>query len=43
MEDGSGDGKVPVDRERLIILLIVGEMEEDTSFSRLVRIGSRSQ
>ena len=39
MEDGSGDGKVPVERERLM----VGEIEEDMSLSRLVGIGSWPQ
>ena len=39
----SGDGKVPVERERLTILQIVGEIEEYMSLSRLVGIGSRSQ
>ena len=43
MEDVSGDGRMPVERERLTILQIVGEIEEDMSFSRLVGIGSRSQ
>ena len=43
MEDVSGDGKVPVERERLTILQMVGEIEEDISLSRLVGIGSRSQ
>ena len=43
MEDVSGDGKVPVKRERLTILQMVGEMEEDMSLSRLDGIGSRSQ
>ena len=36
MEDVSGDGKVPVKRERLTILQMVGEIEEDRSLSRLV-------
>ena len=31
MEDVSGDGKVPVERERLTILQMVGETEEDMS------------
>ena len=43
MEDVSGNGKVPVDRERLTILQMVGEIEEDMSLSRLVEIRSRSQ
>ena len=43
MEDVSGDEKVPVERERLTILQMVGEIEEDMSLSRLVGIGSRSQ
>ena len=43
MEDLSRDGKVPVERERLTILQMVGEIEEDISLSRLVEIGSRSQ
>ena len=43
MEDVSGDGKVPVERERFTILQIVGEIEEDKSLSRLVGIGSRSK
>ena len=43
IEDVSEDGKVPVERERLTILQIVGEIEEDTSLSRLVGIRSRSQ
>ena len=43
IEDASGDGKVPVERERLTILQMVGEIEEDISLSRLVGIGSRSQ
>ena len=55
MEDVSGAGKVPVERERLTILQMVGEIE-DMSLSiiiiffisiwqpcRLVGIGSRSQ
>ena len=41
MEDVSGDGKVPVERERLTILQIVVEIEEDMSLSRHVGIGSR--
>ena len=36
MEYVSGDGKVPVERERLTILQIVCEIEEDNSLSRLV-------
>ena len=36
MEDFSEDGKVPVERERLTILQMVGETEEDMSLSRLV-------
>ena len=43
MEDVTGDGKVPVERESLTILQMVGEIEEDMSLSRLVGIGSRSQ
>ena len=43
IEDDSGDEKVPVERERLTILQIVGEIEEDMSLSRVVGIGSRSQ
>ena len=43
MEDVSGDGKVPVERERLTILEMVGEIEEDMSLSRLVGIECRSQ
>ena len=43
MDDVSGDGKVPVKIERLTILQMVGEIEEDMSLSRLVGIGSRSQ
>ena len=43
MEDVSGDGNVPVERERLTILQMVGEIEENMSWSRLVGIGSRSQ
>ena len=43
MEDVSEDGKVPVERERLTILQMVSEIEEDMSLSRLVGIGSRSQ
>ena len=43
MEDVSGDGKMPVERERLTILQMVGEIEEDMSLIRLVGIGSRSQ
>ena len=43
MENVSGDGKVSVERERLTILQMVGEIEEDMSLSRLVGIGSRSQ
>ena len=42
MEDVSGDEKVPVKRERLTILQIVGDIEEDISLSRLVGMGSRS-
>ena len=30
------DGKVPVEKERLAILQMVGETEEDMSLSRLV-------
>ena len=43
MEDVSGDGKVPVEREWLTILQMVGEIEEDISLIRLVETGSRSQ
>ena len=43
MEDVSGDGKMPVERERLTILQIVGGIEEDNSLSTLVGMGSRSQ
>ena len=43
MEDVSGDGKVSVERERLTILQMVGDIEEDMSLSRLVGMGSRSQ
>ena len=43
MEDVSRDGKVPVERERLTILQMVGEIEEDMSLSRLAGIGSSSQ
>ena len=32
-----------MERERLIILQMVGEIEEDMIFSRLIGIGSRSQ
>ena len=42
MEEISGNEKVPMERERLTILLMVGELEEDMSLSRLVGIGSRS-
>ena len=35
MEDVSGDGKVPVERERLTILQVIGEIEKDMSLSRL--------
>ena len=41
IEDASGDGKVPVEREMLIILYMVGEIEEDMNLSRLVGIGSQ--
>ena len=43
MEDCSGNRKVPVESERLTILQMVGEIEEDMRLSRLVGIGSRSQ
>ena len=43
MKDVSGDGKVSVEKERLTILQMVGEIEEDMSLCRLVEIGSRSQ
>ena len=43
MKDVCGDGKVPVERERLTILQMVDKIEEDMSLSRLVRIGSRSK
>ena len=33
MEDVSGDGKVTVERERLTILQMVGEIEEDMSLN----------
>ena len=36
MEDVSGDGKVHVEKERLLILQMVGETEEDMSLSKLV-------
>ena len=36
MEDVSEDGKMPVERERLTILQIVDEIEEDMILSRLV-------
>ena len=39
----SGDGKVPVERERMTKLQMVGEIEEGMSLSRLFGIGSRSQ
>ena len=38
----SGDEKVPVERERLTILQMVVEIEENMSLSRLVGIVSRS-
>ena len=41
--DISGYRKVPVEWEKLTILQIVGEIEEDPSLSRLVGIGLRSQ
>ena len=34
---------MPVERERVTILQMVGEIEEDISLSRLVGIWSRSQ
>ena len=43
IEDVSGDGKVPVEREMLTVLQMVGEIEEDMNLSRIVGIGSRSQ
>ena len=43
MEDASGDGKVPVERERLTILQIVGEREGANSLSRLDGMEPRSQ
>ena len=43
MEDVNGDGKVPVEREKLTILQMVSEIEEDMSLSRIVGIGSSSQ
>ena len=43
MEDVSGDEKVPVERERLTIMQMVIEIEEDNSLSRLVGIGSMYQ
>ena len=39
MEDVSGDGEVPVEKERLTILQMVGEIEEDMSLIRLVGRG----
>ena len=35
-------GKVPVDRERLTMVVIIGRIVADTSFKRNVAIGSRS-
>ena len=35
-------GKVPVDRERLTIVVIIGRIVAETSFRRKVGIGSRS-
>ena len=35
-ENVSGDERVPVERERLTILQMVGEIEEDMSLSKLV-------
>ena len=43
MEGVSGDEMVHVERERLIMLRMVGEMKEDMSLSRLVGIGLTSQ
>ena len=43
MEDFSGDEKVLVERERLTILQMVCEIEQNMSLNRLVGIGSRSQ
>ena len=43
MEDVSGDGKEPMERERLTILQMVGEIEEDMSLSRVAGIWLRSQ
>ena len=35
-------GKVPVDRERLTMVVIIGRIVAETSFKRNVAIGSRS-
>ena len=35
-------GKVPVDRERLTMVVIIGRIVVETSFRRKVGIGSRS-
>ena len=35
-------GKVPVDRERLTMVVIIGRIVQETSFRRNVGIGSRS-
>ena len=43
MENVSGDGNVSVERERLTILQMVGEIEEDMSLSRLAGIRLKSQ
>ena len=43
LEDVSENVKVHVERYKLIILQIVGEIEEDNILSRLVGMGSRSQ
>ena len=34
-------GKVPVDRERLTMIVIIGRIVAETCFKRKVRIGSR--
>ena len=43
VEDVNGDGNVPVERERLTILQMVGGIEEDMRLSRLVGIGSQEE
>ena len=35
-------GKVPVDRERFTMVVIIGRIVAETCFKRKVRIGSRS-